>query len=130
MAVRDLEKRSAFASAYAECGNATKAALVAGVPKSSAHSMGYKWLRNDQVVGLVREAMYDRMRELGPLAVNVIKEVLLSEQASPQTRLQAARDILDRLGWVPPRRAEVVQGQVSELDRMSIEELEAIVSAE
>lgn len=128
MAVKDLEKRSAFASAYAECGNATKAALIAGVPKSSAHSMGYRWLRNDQVIGLVREAMNDRMRELGPLAVNVIKEVLLSEQAAPQTRLQAARDILDRLGWVPPRRAELARDCVPELDRMTIAELEAIVS--
>jgi phage terminase small subunit len=57
MAKPDLAKRQAFACAYAELGNATQAALRAGVPQSSAHSMGYRWLRDDRVVGMVKEAM-------------------------------------------------------------------------
>ena len=44
MARADWVKRRAFAQAYAAGGNATQSALQAGVPKSSAHSMGYRWL--------------------------------------------------------------------------------------
>ena len=128
MAKVDLAKRTAFATAFAELGNATQAALQAGVPQSSAHSMGYKWLRDDRVVALVREAMDDRLKALGPLAIRVVKDIMLSEHASPQTRLQAARDVLDRLGWVPPKRAEMAADAPSEIEEMSLQELQEIVS--
>ncbi len=120
----------AFATAYAEVGNATQAAISAGVPRSSAHSMGYRWLRDDRVVAMIREAMDDRLKALGPLAIKVVKDIMLSEHASPQTRLQAARDVLDRLGWVPPKRAQVANDAPSELEEMSIQELEEMVSGQ
>lgn len=100
MAKADWSKRQAFAEAYARCGNATQAARVAGVPASSAHSMGYKWLRDVAVADLIRTAMNDQLKTLGPAAVNVVREVMLSESSPANVRLQAARDILDRLGWV------------------------------
>ena len=130
MAKPDLAKRQAFAVAYAELGNATQAALHAGVPQSSAHSMGYRWLRDDRVVAMIREAMDDRLKALGPLAIKVVKDIMLSEHASPQTRLQAARDVLDRLGWVPPRRAEIVPDGPPEVEEMSLAELEEFVSGQ
>lgn len=126
MAKIDTAKREAFARAYAYCGNASRAARQAGVPDQSAHSMGYKWLRDQRVVELVRDAMNDRLKALGPLAIGVVRDILLSEQVSAQTRLHAARDILDRLGWVPPRRViqeERVQKSVKEMSRAELEEL-------
>ena len=130
MAKPDFQKRAAFACAYAELGNATQAALSAGVPQSSAHSMGYRWLRDDRVVIMIREAMDDRLKALGPLAIKVVKDIMLSEHASPQTRLQAARDVLDRLGWVPPRRAETVDPTPLELHEMTISQLEEMTSGQ
>ncbi|WP_158980582.1 terminase small subunit [Parasedimentitalea maritima] len=129
MAKVDWEKRAAFAEAYVDSGNATKSALAAGVPNSSAHSMGYKWLRDTQVVEMVKQAMNDRLKALGPIAIQVIQDVLLSEHASPQVRLQAAKDVLDRLGWVPPKRPEAI-GPVErqELVEYSLHELETLAS--
>ena len=69
MAQADWQKRQQFAVSYAELGNATQAALQAGVPKPSAHSMGYRWLRDPAVVDLVRDAMNERLKALGPLAI-------------------------------------------------------------
>ena len=89
MAKPDLEKRAAFACAYAELGNATQAALSAGVPLSSAHSMGYRWLRADRGVAM-----------------------------------------LDRLGWVPPRRAEAAEPTPLELHEMTISQLEEMTSGQ
>ncbi len=81
----DIEKRTEFALAYAELGNATQAALRAGVPRSSAHSMGYRWLRDDRVVAMIRDAIDERLKALGPLALRVIEDILRSESASPQS---------------------------------------------
>lgn len=127
----DLTKRRAFAEAYAQSGNATQAALLAGVPQGSAHSMGYRWLRNSDVVALVRQALDDRLKSLGPPAIQTIHNILLSDQVAPQTRLQAARDVLDRLGWVPPKRGEITSGRAEEqLEHLTREELERIVARE
>lgn len=128
MARLDVQKRHDFAIAYAELGNATQAAVRAGVPRSSAHSMGYKWLRDERVVAQIREAMNERLRELGPLAIEVIRDVLLSPNVAPQTRLQAARDVMDRLGWVPPKRADIVAEDARPLEELSLRELEEFAS--
>lgn len=125
----DQDKRLAFAAAFAECGNATQAALTAGVPRGSAHSMGYKWLRNSDVVALVREAMDDRLKALGPTAIQTIQDILLSDRVSPQTRLQAARDVLDRLGWVPPKRGDIVEPPADRpLEKLTLDELEQLAA--
>ena len=131
MAQADWVKRRAFAQAYAVGGNATQSALQAGVPKPSAHSMGYRWLRDPEVVALIREELNAEVRSLGPLAVSVLRELLLCDRTPASTRLQAARDVLDRLGWVPPKRQEMVdEGAGRALVEMSIEELEVFVSGD
>ena len=91
--------------------------------------MGYKWLRDVAVADLIRTAMNDQLKTLGPAAVNVVREVMLSESSPANVRLQAARDILDRLGWVAPKRPEAVQGlQRRELVELSRYELETLAS--
>lgn len=53
---------------------------------------------------------------------------MLSDQVSAQTRLHAANDILDRLGWVPPRRViqdDRVDVSVQEMTRAELDYLVA-----
>lgn len=129
MAKADWAKRQAFADAYARCGNATRPARSAGVPASSAHSMGYKWLRDVAVTEMVRAALNDQLKSLGPCAVAVIKDLMLSGSTPASVRLQAARDILDRLGWVPPKRPDPVQEpKERDLVELSRYELETLAS--
>jgi phage terminase small subunit len=128
MAKPDFEKKAAFTCAYAELDNATQAALWTGVTKSSTRRMDDKWLRDKRVVAMIREAMEDRLKALEPLTIKVIKDIMLSEHASPRTRLQAARNVLDRLGWVPPRPAEVVPMHQLNWKKMTLDELEEFVS--
>ena len=49
MAVVNETKRRDFVRHFAMYGNATAAARAVGIPESSAHSVGYKWLRNEKV---------------------------------------------------------------------------------
>lgn len=90
--------------------------------------MGYRWLRDDSVVAMIKEAMDERLKALGPIALDVVRDIPLSEHASPQTRLQAARDVLDRLGWMPPRGAERIEGEQGQLEEMTLQELEELAS--
>lgn len=129
MAKADWVKRQAFAEAFACCGNATQAARMAGVPATSAHSMGYKWLRDVAVIDLIRSALNDQLKSLGPSAVGVIKEIMQSDTVPASVRLQAARDVLDRLGWVAPKRPDPVgQNQERDLIELSRYELETLAS--
>lgn len=79
------------------------------------------------MVELVRDAMNDQIKALGPLAIGVVRDILLSEQVSAQTRLHAARDVLDRLGWVPPRRVLHQTAEEKPIGQMSRLELERLV---
>ncbi|WP_321830283.1 terminase small subunit [Thalassovita sp.] len=129
MAKTDWVKRQAFAEAYVRCGNASKAARMAGVPQGSAHSMGYKWLRDVGVVEMIRSAMNDELKALGPSAITVLRDLMASDATPASVRLQAARDVLDRTGWTAPKRPEPVeQSQERPLIEMSRYELETLVS--
>ncbi len=78
---------------------------------------------------MVRVVLNDQLKSLGPSAVSVIKDLMMSETAPASVRLQAARDILDRLGWVPPKRPDPVQ-QAKERDLVELSryELETLAS--
>lgn len=129
MPATDWEKRAIFAKEYAASKNGTQAAIAAGVPAASAHAVAYKWLRNTDVLSLIRNELDARLRDLGPVAVDVLRELMMDPAVSPQTRLTAARDVLDRLGWVPPRRSEMAPLAPSKpIEDMTVEELKAIIA--
>jgi hypothetical protein len=127
MGAADWEKRAIFAKEYAASGNGTQSAIAAGVPAASAHAVAYKWLRNTEVLALIRNEIDARLKDLGPIAVDVMRQVMMDERTPPQTRLSAARDVLDRLGWIPPKRTEAIQLQPKRPEEYTNEELIAII---
>ena len=127
MASADWAKRQAFAKEYAVSGNGTHAAIAAGVPASSAHAVAYKWLRNPEIIVLIRKEIDSRMRGLAPVAIEVIQAIMIDPKTPANTRLNAARDILDRLGWVPPKKSSIsIRDETNDLTKLTIEELTAI----
>lgn len=127
MASADWEKRQAFAKEYAISGNGTQSAISAGVPASSAHAVAYKWLRNPDIIVLIRKEIDSRMRGLAPVAVEVIHAIMIDPKTPANTRLNAARDILDRLGWVSPKKSSIsIRDETNDLTKLTIEELTAI----
>jgi uncharacterized protein with NRDE domain len=126
MATADHDKRRQFAQHYAMSGNATAAARAAGVSAASAHSMGYRWLRNREVRAMLREELDTQIRDLAPLAITTLRRLLVDEDTPPSVRLAAARDALDRVGFVPPKREEREGLMVNKAPaEMTTEELEA-----
>lgn len=131
MAAPDLTKRQAFVEAYVLSGNATDAARRAGVPASSASVMGHKWLRTPEVASAIRQAVERQLAELAPIAVNVVRQLLQDTQFPPSVRLAAARDLLDRARFLPPKRLDVGVGVMGKLGaELTRAELERLVSAD
>ena len=127
MAALDLAKREAFAQGYLRCGNATQAAITAGCAPRSAHVTAHRWLRNPTVLALLRDEINLYLRDLAPGALKALRHLVECPDTPPQTRLAAARDILDRVGFVAPKRAELAVTIANKsLNELSREELERI----
>ncbi len=47
------------------------------------------------------------LRDLVPGALNALRQLVESKETPPATRLAAVKDILDRVGFVPPKRPEL-----------------------
>ncbi len=127
MAALDLAKREAFAQGYLRCGNATQAAIAAGCPPQSAAVTAHRWLRNPDVLSLLRDEINLYLRDLTPGALKALCHLVECPETPPQTRLAAARDILDRVGFVAPKRAElavtVAEKPIQDLSRSELERI-------
>jgi phage terminase small subunit len=126
----DHEKRARFAKVYAATGNAARAARVAGIPARSARAVGYQWLRNGDVLDLIRQEVDTTLREMAPAALGAIRRLIEAPDTPHQTRLAAARDVLDRLGHIPPKKAELaISTTQKSLYEMSYAELQQIAAS-
>ena len=129
MPTLDPVKRKAFAQLYVSTGNATKAAIGAGYPAGSAAVTAHRWLRNPAVLALLRDEIDLYLRNLAPTALKALRHLVECPDTPPQTRLAAARDILDRVGFVAPKRSELVatltEKSVHQLSRAELERIAA-----
>ena len=127
MALPNIAKRQAFVQHYVAFGNATRAAIAAGCHGGSASVTAHRWLRNPAVLALLRDEINLYLRDLAPGALNALRHLVECPDTPPQTRLAAARDILDRVGFEAPKRAELaVTVADKSLNELSREELERI----
>ena len=75
---------------------------------------------------MLREELDTQIRDLAPLAITTLRRLLVDEDTPPSVRLAAARDALDRVGFVPPKREEREGLMVNKAPaEMTTEELEA-----
>lgn len=121
----DLRKRELFAKEYAQSGNATAAAKAAGVPESSAHSMGYKWSRDPRVRELIHDVMNEQLIKIGPLAIGCIQDILQDRQVPAGVRLSAAKTVVGFLGNADTSsdgvRVVTSDEQIQQLTRLELE---------
>ena len=92
---------------YVVSGNATRAAIAAGCSPKSASVTASRWLRNGDVLALLRKQIDLYLRDLIPGALNALRQLVESKETPPAMRLAAVKDILDRVGFVPPKRPEL-----------------------
>jgi hypothetical protein len=75
----------------------------------------------------LRQLMVDKVAVMAPAAVNVLSGLLDDEDATAKIRLDAAKTILDRAGFVPPKASEAPTVGEKALYEMTRDELAARV---
>lgn len=97
-----------------------EAARRAGLPSSGRL---YHYTRTKQFAADLREALNDRLSiELAPKAVGILDAIMSDEKVNPRVRVDAAKAVLDRSGYVAvtPKPSDTGAG----FENLTIDELE------
>ena len=78
--------------------------MFAEVGLGDRQSLATEWRRIGPAAGKQID-LY--LRDLTPGALNALRQLVESKETPPATRLAAVKDILDRVGFVPPKRPEL-----------------------
>ena len=71
----------------------------------------------------LRQLMVDKLATMAPAVVNVLSGLMDDVDASPKIRLDAAKTILDRAGFVPPKAPDAPSVGEKSLHEMNGSEL-------
>lgn len=89
-------------------GNATQAAIAAGYSEKTAYSQGSRLLKSVEVQQYLNKTEQNLNRDLRQIfaedaveAYNVLRMIMLKDDAQDKDRISAAKDILDRGGYKP-----------------------------
>ena len=110
-----------FIEHFVACGNATKAAMMAGYSEKTAHVKGCQLKKRFafDILEMTQQMMVDAT----PRALHILKE--LSENANSESvKLAAVKDILDRAGLKPVDKIENTH-----IEQVSTSELKGELSA-
>jgi hypothetical protein len=117
------EREDAFVELLCEGLSPGDAASGAGYPARSYIDL----LQSPRVSRRVEWRMRSVIRnELAPKAIRLLGRILDDEAASPKVRIQAARFLLERAGYVAPR-AQIQEAAEKSISAMSAEELASLV---
>ena len=101
-------------------GNATQAAKTVGVSDGSASTVGYRM--KNRLINNIEAAQKEALKGYATKALHQV-QTLAETAVSENVKLNANRDLLDRVGWKPIDRSEVTE--VTDLQNMTTEELQA-----
>lgn len=98
-----------FVTEYLKNGNnATQAAISAGYSEKTAYSQGSRLLKSVEVQQYLNKTEQNLNRDLRQIfaedaveAYNVLRMIMLKDDAQDKDRIGAAKDILDRGGYKP-----------------------------
>jgi phage terminase small subunit len=114
-----------FVEVMVQSGDQVRAAEVAGYAFSSA---GADLARNPKIQRAIAEGIASRLLTEGaPIAYALLAEVVRDKAVSARVRVDAAKTILDRGGFVPPKAAEP-GGMEKTVTEMSRDELRAFIT--
>jgi phage terminase small subunit len=98
------EMQEAFVTNYvANGGNGAAAARAAGYAKSSARIEASKLLKKQHVIGAIGEESVRLLASLAPGAIARVAH-LTNHAKSEYVQLEAAKDVLTRVGLAAPQR--------------------------
>lgn len=101
------DKQLSFVSYYvANGGKGTAAAREAGYAQASAHVEAHRLLNMPKIIKAVAELSIIRLGAEVPASIGTIAR-LRDKARSEYVQLEAARDVLDRVGMAAPKKVSV-----------------------
>jgi hypothetical protein len=124
LATRHLtEMQEAFVERLIECGDASTAARLAGF---ADRREPWRLLRIPHVLAAVNAAMKTALAHDAPVARLLLRQYVMDPKMNPKIRLEAAKTLLDRSGYVAPKaRDDSADGGYRSLHEMTTEQLRA-----
>lgn len=105
-----------------------EAARLAGFEQPRVAAV--RLLQDPLVLAEIEKAVSGRMRgELAPKALNTLADILDSKSASRTLKLAAAKTVLDRAGYVPPKAPDRMDDPLKSMAEQTAEELKAFMHA-
>jgi len=128
VALTDLQAK--FAELYVldpeKAGRGGDCAVLAGYSADSASVTASRLLRHPNVRKEIERLTREALGDHAAAAVQLLGRVVRDERAPLKIRVDAAKAVLDRAGFVPPRAPEPVVFGDKPIAAMSIAELEAV----
>ena len=117
-----------FTSTPGAIGNASESARRAGYSERTAAEQGRQLLDKPHVQAAITDANKAQISgAMASKATALLDRIVDDESVSLRLRFDAAKSILDRAGYVPPKAAEPGEGGDKPLEEMSVQELEALI---
>lgn len=118
----DEQRRRAFVAHVVAGSSPTKAATLAGYGSEGRN--GPRMLAEKSIQDAIRSHLLGRISgELAPKAVEILAGILDDPTATPKIRLDAARAILDRAGYIAPKAQDADRAGEKALHELTREEL-------
>lgn len=118
------EKLAIFKDAYYDNGGSVpKAYEAAGFSCKGGTGNAYKYFKNHKEE--IQAHVHAKMAEYVPTAIGTIVKIMMSETEKGGIRLKAAADLLDRAGYKPSDRIEVV---TEDADSMTTRDIKAEIA--
>lgn len=117
-----------FTSTEGVIGNASAAARRAGYSEKTAAEQGRQLLQKPHVQAAVKHANERNISGTTATKAAALLDLFIDDVTlPPRVRLDAAKTVLDRAGYIPPKAAAQEDEDDKPMEEWTIEELEAFV---
>lgn len=122
------DRQAAFVSAFVEHGDKIAAADAAGYDGNHLDTTAHRLLAMPAVAAAIQLQTMHRLRNAAPMALSVIINLARSDKASDRVKLEAAKTLLDRAGFIAPKAADADPDGNKPLSEMTPDELRDFIS--
>lgn len=103
-----------------------QAAELAGYAKEGADLEAKRLLRHPAILAAVQIGIARRLATGAPMALSVLQEFAMNQAMHPKIRLDAAKTLLDRAGYISPKAVAASNGASVPLNEMSMADLRTL----
>lgn len=118
------EKQRTYVDLVATGVERHRAAALAGYAAGSNALVSFE--TNSKIQSAIAALTAARLQSAAPAALALIEKFVRDDAMAPKIRLDAAKDLLNRAGYLPPRQADATANGKSQ-NEMTSEELRAMI---